>query len=297
MHINGLSRPAVEKALQQLLPELQRRLPFWVSVLLVLLVAWTLASLTWEVLPRPKAATPIYTSTADTMPPAAAEYNRLADMHLFGTANPAANANAPETTLALTLRGIVAANRDHQESRAIIAAGGNEQNYGVGAQLPGGAVIQAIYPDRVLLSLNGRLEALRLPKASGMDNADNTTTPLLPTVVYGSTLPPTTSLNQLRNDVVNHPERLLDIVRAMPVMANGKLVGYRVFPVGNSTAFTQFGLKPGDVVTAVNGLPLDNPAESMRILGSLKTSDQISITLTRNGQQQTQVLQLQNPNN
>jgi general secretion pathway protein C len=92
---------------------------------------------------------------------------------------------------------------------------------------------------------------------------------------------------------MRNPERLLDVVRAMPAKEHGRFVGYRVFPAGNPRLFQQMGLKPGDIVTAVNGISLDNPADSMRILGKLKTSDQVSVTFTRNGQQQTQVLQMQ----
>ena len=117
-----------------------------------------------------------------------------------------------------------------------------------------------------------------------------------PGVVYGGNLPPTRNLNQLRKDLIQHPEHLMDVMRAMPVMENGKLTGYRVFPVGNSDAFAKLGLQAGDVVTSVNGMALDNPAESMNILNKLKTSEQVSITFTRNGQQQTKVLQMQDSN-
>lgn len=81
----------------------------------------------------------------------------------------------------------------------------------------------------------------------------------------------------------------------MPVMDHGKLTGYRIYPSGNPSAFNQLGLRPGDVVTSVNGIPLTDPAQSMRVLSSLKTSEQISIGLVRNGQVQTQVLQMPPP--
>jgi len=81
----------------------------------------------------------------------------------------------------------------------------------------------------------------------------------------------------------------------MPVQEQGKLTGYRIYPAGNAPAFAQLGLHPGDVVTAVNGIPLTDPAQSMRILSALKTSEQITVTLQRNGQSQTVPLQLPPP--
>ena len=277
-------------------PALERRLPFWLSLALGVLIAWNLAELTWALLPRPKSVAPIYKAPASAAPvfnPA-----RVADLHLFGMPTGNTEVNAPETTLNLTLRGIVAATPDTKESLAIITANGNGQMYAVGAQLPGGAVLQSIYPDRVLLSLNGRMQTLRLPKSSSGSGGINSSLlpPGVPQIVYGSTLPATENLNQLRNELIRHPERLMDMMRAMPVMQNGKLSGYRVFPVGNSDAFGKLGLEPGDVVTAVNGIPLDNPAQSLQVLNNIRTSDQVSITFIRNGQQQTRVLSLQNPN-
>jgi general secretion pathway protein C len=295
MQINGLHMEDAQTVLQRAWPVVEKRLPFWIGLLLGLLIAWSLARLTWMLLPRPRETRPIYKTQPVTAP--GFDATKLANMHLFGTATVSGPTNAPETTLNLILRGIVAASRSDQQSLAIISSNGIEQMYMTGAQLPGGAQIQSIYPDRVLLSLNGRIQSLRLPKSAGDTGTNNTVAPVtIPNAVYGNNLPPMRNLNQLRNDLIRHPEHLLDVMRAMPVMEDGKLSGYRVFPVGNSDAFSKLGLKPGDIVTAVNGMPLDNPAESMSILSKLKTSEQVSITYTRNGQQQTQVLQLQGPN-
>jgi general secretion pathway protein C len=294
MELNNLRMADANALVHRWWPALERRLPFWLSVALGVLIAWLLSQLTWALLPRPQSAAPIYKSRAAAAP--AFNTESLADMHLFGVAN-ATTVNAPETTLNLTLRGIVAANPDMRQSLAIIASNGTGNLYAVGAQLPGGAVIQSIYPDRVLLSLNGRMQTLRLPKSSGSSGGGiSLLSPSTPGVVYGSTLPATENLNQLRNELVSHPERLLDMMRAMPVMQNGKLSGYRVYPVGNSDAFGKLGLEPGDIVTAVNGIPLDNPAQSLQVLNNIRTSDQVSITFTRNGQQQTKILSLQSPN-
>lgn len=294
MQHNGARLAAVEAALRRGWPVLERHLPRWTSVLLVLIIAWLLAILTWELVPAPHPATPIYNSAPSAVArPSAA--SQVAGMHLFGVAGVSNTGTAPETTLALTLRGIVAATRGNTDSRAIIAAGGNEQTYAVGAQLPGGAVIRAIYPDHVMLEVNGSLQSLSLPKSAGGGSDTAALAAPAATPIYGSTLPPMANLGELRQQLVNHPERLLDVVRAMPVMENGKLAGYRVFPVANSRVFSQLGLQPGDVVTAVNGMSLDNPAQSMQVLNNLRTSDQISITFLRNGQQQTQILQMSSP--
>lgn len=294
MQLNNLRMADASALVDRWWPSLQRRLPFWLSMVLGVLIAWTLAQLTWSLLPRPKSAVPIYKAPTTAAP--AVNLDAAAALHLFGVANGNAATNAPETTLNLTLHGVVAANPDVRQSLAIIASNGVGKMYAIGAQLPGGARLQSVYPDHVLLNLNGRMQSLSLPKFSGSTGGAEAglSPPAVPPVVYGRNLPGTQNLMQLRNELVSHPESLLDMMRAMPVMQNGKLEGYRVFPVGNSNAFSQLGLQPGDIVTSVNGMPLDNPAQSMQVLNNIRTSSQVSVTFTRNGQQETKILQFQN---
>jgi general secretion pathway protein C len=289
-----LRNPGMEAILRRWSHALQHSGPTLVTVVLILILAWILADLTWSFIPqKPQAASP----AAAPMQTAVRQVDasQVAQKHIFGTSSaPAGNLNnAPDTTLALTLHGIVAGRRA-SDSRALIVANGDEAPYAIGAQLPGGAVIRAIYPDRVLLERDGRVEALRLPKPG--DSSGGGVSPV-PGVAMQRAQPyaQPQNLGQLRQEIANNPQRLMDVVRAMPVMDHGKLAGYRIYPAGNPSAFNQLGLKPGDVVTGVNGIPLTDPAQSMRVLSSLKTSEQVSITLTRNGQSQTQVLQMGPP--
>ena len=276
---------------------LQHRGPTLAAVVLILLIAWLLAQLTWAFLPRPKPGSASYSPppALSVRQPAA---GKVADQHLFGLANqPAGNlGNAPDTTLALTLHGIVAG-RNAQDSRALIVANGDEEPYAVGATVPGGAVIRAIFPDRVMLERDGRVEALRLPKAEGnqsgpLTNANVAAPVMNPVADEAPAGREPQNLGQLRQEIAANPQKLMDVVRAMPVQEQGKLTGYRIYPAGNAPLFSQMGLRPGDVVTAVNGIPLTDPAQSMRVLSAVKTSDQITVTLMRNGQSQTVALDI-----
>ena len=292
-----LRSPDMEATLRRWTAFLQHRGPSFATAVLILLIAWLLAQLTWAVLPQPKsAAGPYNPPTAMSVRQPVA--GKIADQHLFGLANQAAGnlTNAPDTTLALTLHGIVAG-KNAKDSRALIVANGDEEPYALGATVPGGALIRAIFPDRVLLERNGRVEALRLPKDEGGEgmtvNAGTMLPPANPGAPVESPMPQTPG--ELRQAIANNPEKLMDVVRIMPVQEQGKLTGYRIYPAGNSPLFTQLGLRPGDVVTAVNGIPLTDPAQSIRILSTVKTSEQISVTLLRNGQPQTVQLQMPPP--
>src|SRR6185437_3283459 len=61
--------------------------------------------------------------------------------------------------------------------------------------------------------------------------------------------------------------------------------GYRIFPGGQhgAQAFSQLGLKPGDLITAINGTTLDDPGRALEILQTLSSAGSASITVTRSG--------------
>jgi C-terminal processing protease CtpA/Prc len=46
------------------------------------------------------------------------------------------------------------------------------------------------------------------------------------------------------------------------------------------------GLKPGDLVTAINGTPLDDPQRSQDVFNTIQTSDHVTVTVERAGQKQ-----------
>jgi len=62
--------------------------------------------------------------------------------------------------------------------------------------------------------------------------------------------------------------------------------GYRVYPGRNRQQFAKLGLQPGDLVTSINGTPLDDPARGMEIFNSLGSSNQVEVTVERNGESQ-----------
>ena len=113
--------------------------------------------------------------------------------------------------------------------------------------IPGGARLHAVYGDRVLLERNG---AARDPDAAAHAAEGRPRSPRRrraachePAAHAATTRPCSPGL-----------------VRVQPVFNQGKLTGYRIFPGGNhgSSAFTQLGLRAGDLILAVNGTPLDD---------------------------------------
>jgi general secretion pathway protein C len=50
-------------------------------------------------------------------------------------------------------------------------------------------------------------------------------------------------------------------------------------------ALNELGLRPGDIVTSINGVQIDSPAKGMKAMQTLAEGDSVSVTLLRDGQE------------
>jgi general secretion pathway protein C len=204
--------------------------------------------------------------------------------HLFGEAPLAASngANAPQTNMPLVLTGVIAANNPNDGLAILGPSAAATKVYAVGDGIPGGARLHAVLSDHVLLDRDGRLEALALPHLIG----GNAPPPSL------SAAPVAPVIDRMRELVSRDPGIIGDIMRPEPVFAGGKQRGFRVYPGRDAEAFLRLGLRPGDLVTAIDGAPLDDPSQGEQILSTLGNSSEAHITVLRNGQQQDLTLDL-----
>jgi general secretion pathway protein C len=92
--------------------------------------------------------------------------------------------------------------------------------------------------------------------------------------------------------VSDDPGLIGQVMRPQPVFAGGKMRGFRVYPGANRQAFSRLGLRAGDLVTAINGTPLDDKDRAQEIFGTLSSSTDARVSITRNGRQQDLVLNL-----
>lgn len=93
------------------------------------------------------------------------------------------------------------------------------------------------------------------------------------------------SLSQFRDAVLNNNMRLLEVASPQPYERDGQFLGFQLTPGSNVAMFNQLGLQSGDVVTAINGTPLSNPATAMKVLQEVATASQVNLSVTRNGQE------------
>ena len=272
-----------------------------VNGVLVIWLAWLLAGLSWVLLPG--AGTDEQQQSVAVVPVQPVrqtpriDERQIASWHLFGEAGKGklvkrSAINAPETRLKLTLRGVFADAADSSagDARAIIGdPRGKEKSYAPGDPLPGSAKLAEIYPDRIILERNGRFETLRLPRkamtlGSGRVNTRGT--------VRNRPLANAAAFSRYRSEVKRNPASLMNYVRATPERRNGKVIGFRLQPGKNPAAMRELGLKPGDVVTSINGVKIDSASRGMKAVQALGTGNSVNITLLRGGRETSMSLTL-----
>ena len=261
--------------------------PKLVSFALAALIAVELARIVISLLSGGpvKSPQPVLANVAPRAQRAGIDVQGVVSAHLFGVAavDPGAQdpANAPQSTANLVLAGTIAT-QDPKHGVAIISDGGPSKVYSVGDRI-GGATLHSVYLDHVILDRGGALETLLLPRllGPGMRGA--------PVARRGGGDPRTVAaVDNIRRMVQQDPGILDQVMRVVPSYdsAAGKLRGFRAYPGRNRQIFSKLGLKAGDLVTAINGTPLDDPQRGQEIFNTIQTSDHATVTIERGGQKQ-----------
>jgi general secretion pathway protein C len=265
---------------------LQANGPALVSGALAILIVAQLASVSISLLSgQVKSPQPVVARSTPPRPAAGVDVQSVVSAHLFGIAAPDPStqdpANAPLSSANLVLAGTIAT-RDPKRGIAIISDGGPAKVFSVGDNV-NGATLHSVYLDHVILDRAGVLETLPLPRLL----VGNRPSPL---ARRGGGADPRTAaaVDNIRRLVQQDPNILDQVMRTVASYDNaaGKLRGFRAYPGRNRAIFNKLGLKPGDLVTAINGQPLDDPQRSQEVFNTIQTSDHVTVTLERGGQKQ-----------
>lgn len=282
---------------EQWLAPINRYLKPGVIAAFVIAIAYQLATLTWTLVPGSvPAVAPAAPQSNGAASTPSTDFSVLLDSHLFGEAAdvpapaPTAVLDAPETTLSLTLKGILSREGDPNGGAIISTNRGEDRAYRVGQTIEGadGSTLHSVYADRVLLDRGGRLETLRLPKELTTSSATFTAAPLPQAAPPGGSL---------RETISQNAARLTDIISVAPHLQEGQVVGFRVRPGRDRASFERLGLMANDIVTDINGVTLDDQSQGLQVFASLGESTQANVTVLRDGVPQVIVIdttQLQN---
>jgi general secretion pathway protein C len=202
--------------------------------------------------------------------------------------------SAEQTRLSLTLQGVVLSSVAAQ-SRAIIGSGEAQQGYKPGdsiADMPGNVVLQAVYERYVLLDNNGRTETLRMdeaPSENALSGSQSLSALTEVTAPAANTTPASGNAPAAPGQFAG--KAFTDLVRILPVVEPadspqaGALRGLQIRHGSRQDFLSAVGLQQGDLITGVNGNPLQDAAQLPQLLQQMSDSPTVALQIVRDEQQ------------
>ena len=273
-----------------------RRLRTAVLLVLLAVLAHQVSLVIWQLVPAPpipSSLAPITQSPATGVQAGGTNYQQqasaISQTFLFGKAEVKQTRvqvveEAPETQLNYKLRGIYFS-PDPSLSSAIVETRPNDtQHYVLEQELDANITLARIEQDHILIDRYGKLERLNLEKPQPLKPGESAASNL-PT--SGAAATQTALLRSYKRRYSSNPMALATRFQAIPVQQDGANIGFKLKALRGESLLKKLDFEPDDVFTAVNGVSLKNPFEALDALKSLTTATSLSVTILRNGSEQT----------
>jgi general secretion pathway protein C len=200
--------------------------------------------------------------------------------------------NAPiRTTLPLTLIGTVIL-RNELRSIATIEDKDAQNVFPVRVddEIPGKAKIISIEPYKVIFinPNSGRREFVDIPEDLNANPMTLGNTSKATSAPLGAGIEQTSAnqFNLPRAEVdraVADLNKVLTEARAIPHTENGVAAGYKLIQIVPGSIYDKLGLKNGDVLSGLNGEPINDPGKAWEMLNQLKTQSRMELSVKRDG--------------
>ena len=245
---------------------------------LVLYLAVELAKLTWLIAWNDRPVPEIFGQTA-----AGAEVRSrvseapIAGYEFFGRPDnqvgvaDVVRRSAPETGLRLRLEGVLVGQRPEDSGAIVAGSNGETEYYRVGDQLPGNAELAEVEAGRILLRRGGRYESLAFEEQIE-------TEALVAEEPVQTAESPDTYLEDARARLDSEGVAALATYGLQPAEDRS---GY-VYD-GSNAMLNAVNLRPGDIITSVNGQPLGDIEQDKQLLDSWRSQPQLDIEIERDG--------------
>ena len=241
-------------------------------------------------------------------------YAGLSTSPVFGTLTPRTDVMAappepvmedlPVTTLKLRLVGVIAGDKanamaviENQKARV-------QNTYAIGDPIVEGAILDAIFEQRVVLVRNGRrevlemhLEAVAIPASANSGTRVQASTASgrrrAPQLRAGARTSQTGAIRRINDNlrVINREEFEREIggdliqsvtsVRTEPRMVGGAPSGVTMSDLGRGDTLAQLGFQAGDVVVSVNGQRVNSEQDLALLAESLRSASDVRVQVIR----------------
>jgi general secretion pathway protein C len=227
--------------------------------------------------------------------PPLSSYGAIARRNLFNTQEgveiPVKSINVEElkeTDLKLKLWGTVTG-RGRQAYAVIEDTKTRKQNlYRTGDAIQN-ATVKLILRQKVVLNVDDRDEVLGMEEIGAASERRESRTvarannapPKLPVSSYPRQL--TLQSDQIES-AMNNLDQLMDQAQIRPHIEDGRPSGISITGIKPNTVFRKMRLRNGDIITGVNGSPIETVEDAMKIFSDLRSTSELQVEIKRRGQ-------------
>jgi general secretion pathway protein C len=244
----------------------------------LLWLCWGLSQGTWSVL---KPTAPAVARAGES---GIADLSVLADSHPFGRAAAAPAQAAPAetyvapSTLNMKLTGV--AMRASGGCALVVVQGQPESAFCAGEEIAPGVRLDTVQRDRIVIVRNGARESVLMKDAETATGALSAVP--APVVQPGGAGRQVVDRRQLQKQL-GRPEFLSQAL----IVPNPGGGGFLVRQVQTGSLYEKLGLRQGDVIRTVNGQPLTNMDDVMRLYQQFGTAQRVLVDVQRQGRTET----------
>ena len=151
------------------------------------------------------------------------------------------------------------------------------------------ATVKMILREKVVLTVNQSDEILTMEeivssRKSRRGGKKGRSTPKLPVSSYSRKV---TLNRQNMESALENIGQLMDQATIRPHIENGRPAGISITGIKPNAIFRKMRLRNGDVVTGVNGRPIESVEDAVNIFDDFTSSSEIKIDIKRRGRKQT----------
>ncbi len=260
------------------------RLQSLLAITLVMYLAWLVSQLVWYMLsPAPSAVmvlSPVSSHQSQVSTDSGYQPERY---HLFGkeglkkveqVSRPTV---APKTRLRLILKGVFTAEQGGESGAIVEEIGKPADYYRIGDTLPGNAVLEEVYSDRVLLRRNGQLETLAFEDAVELGQSRIAQSQVVEEESEADIDTPEQFVEEATRRLTENPEQALRSVGLTQAEDGGYV--YQ----GNNPMLAGLNLQKGDVIRSVNGHTLGDIQKDKALMQTLYEQGSLEVEVVRDG--------------
>ncbi len=190
----------------------------------------------------------------------------------------------PIAEMGLTLRGTIAG--PTEIARAIIEEKKEQKIYRIGDTVKGATVL-AIYRNKVIMEVNGQEQMLVIEETK---TKSGVTSPRAPTTSRGPSAP---TGSPGITSIMKNLDQYIGSARVVPYFKGGEPYGFRVSNLKEDALVYEMGVRSGDIIRSVNGLPIRTPEDAFAAYQELQSESAVEVELERNGESTTISVPLQ----